>query len=141
MGIIWRSLDLKRKLLFGEFVRKKSTWSPVIFVRKWHVTHLWCIKNQNRKFYGFVLSQDTFSILKTIFWFFFFNFWHLWPLRGNKVFKKNKYVSYSSIIYIYGYKWVFECSFLIETLKMCIIYTLHFSTQKGSRWKHLFKRP
>ena len=24
----------------------------VIFVHKWHITHLWCIKNQNGKFYA-----------------------------------------------------------------------------------------
>ena len=41
--------------------------SPVIFVHKGHITHLWCIKNQNRKIYVFVLSLDTFSILKTFF--------------------------------------------------------------------------
>ena len=70
-----------KKLIFGQLVRKIDLkfvfcfTSPVIFVHKGHITHLWCIKNQNRKIYGFVLSLDTFSILKTFFN--FFNFWHI----------------------------------------------------------------
>ena len=58
-------------------------------------------QNQNKKFYGFVLSLDTFSSLKTIFSIYFKFLAHLGPLRGNKVFifKKNMYPTLQSYLW------------------------------------------
>ena len=41
----------------------------------------------------------------------------------------DNFMRYGPIIYIYGYKWVSEGLFFIKTLKMGIIYTLHFFLQ------------
>ena len=98
MGIIWRSLNLKKSFL--EKLWEKSTCNSffaiqvhVIFVHHWHITHLWSIKNQNRMFYGFLLSLDTFSMLKKIFWN-FSNFWLIWGLYGKNI--QFEYTSQSS---------------------------------------------
>ena len=125
------------KKSFFENLWEKSTWNSffaieihIILVHKWHITHLWCIKQHIGKFYGFVLSQDTFWILKTIF-LKFMNFWPIWGLLGvtRNFTKSKKNVSYFSNIYVY-IQMSSERFIFIETLKMGIIYTLHIFLQK-----------
>ena len=54
-----------------------------------------------------------------------------------KMFKEMNHTLQS---YIYGYKWVLEGLFLIETLKMGIIYTLHFPPKKAKEENTHFLR-
>ena len=55
--------------------REKRHRNIIIIIYYSTVTHLWCIKNQNRKFYVYVLILYTFSILRQI-----FKFWRIWGL-------------------------------------------------------------
>ena len=72
----------------------------------------------------------------------FFIFVHLGPFRGNKVLNKlKKIMSHSLQSYIHGYKRVLEGLFLIETLKMGIIYTLHIFLQNIISMKTDIKGP
>ena len=103
---------------------EKSTWSSffllynsMYFFLLWLLTYLWCIKKQNIKFlWNYIVTAHILYSKE-----FFYIFFTFGAFRGPQLFFFSKMSKMCMLL-----KWVLEGLFLIETLKMGIIFTLHF---------------